>query len=132
MSSFFNCLLLAVCVGGAVSLTLVVWIQDNRGWDWGFGVSTVAIFLAMVIFAAGLPQYRLQVVQGTSAIIEIIQVCICDHLLHLKVGKYCESKYDLCSFVVFRFMLQPFGTGNCNFQKTPGIFMRITRTKKLL
>ncbi|KAJ4703728.1 protein NRT1/ PTR FAMILY 4.5-like [Melia azedarach] len=76
MSSFFNCLLLAVCVGGAVSLTLVVWIQDNRGWDWGFGVSTVAIFLAMVIFAAGLPQYRLQVVQGTSAIIEIIQVYV--------------------------------------------------------
>jgi len=75
MSSFFNCLLLAVCVGGAVSLTLIVWIQDNRGWDWGFLISAIAILLAVIIFAAGLPMYRIQIIQGTSAIISIIQVC---------------------------------------------------------
>ncbi|KAI9121178.1 hypothetical protein K1719_008211 [Acacia pycnantha] len=76
MSSFFNYLLLAVCSGGAVSLTIVVYIEDNKGWDWGFGISSVAIFLAIVIFASGLPLYRLQIVQGTSAIIEIIQVFV--------------------------------------------------------
>lgn len=75
MSSFFNLLLLAVCLGGAVSLTLIVWIQDNRGWDWGFGSSTIAMFLGVVIFFAGLPLYRIQPIRGTSAIVEIIQVC---------------------------------------------------------
>lgn len=74
MSSFFNLLLLAVCVGGAVSITLIVWIQDNRGWDWGFGISTTAMFLGVVIFTAGLPMYRIQAVQGTTAIFEILQV----------------------------------------------------------
>ncbi|KAF5475274.1 hypothetical protein F2P56_007097 [Juglans regia] len=76
MSSFFNGLLLAICIGGVVSLTLIVWIQDNRGWDWGFGISTIAMFLAVIIFSAGLPMYRIQVIQGTSAITEIIQVYV--------------------------------------------------------
>ncbi|PON69171.1 Proton-dependent oligopeptide transporter [Trema orientale] len=76
MSSFFNSLLLAVCVGGAVSLTLLVWIQDNKGWDWGFGVSTVAIFLGVFIFVCGMPIYRFQTIKGTNALIEIIQVYV--------------------------------------------------------
>ncbi|KAL6206769.1 hypothetical protein ACLB2K_024016 [Fragaria x ananassa] len=76
MSSFFNMLLLAVCLGGVVSLTLIVWIQDNRGWDWGFGISTIAMFLGVVVFFSGLPMYRIQAVQGTSALIEIIQVYV--------------------------------------------------------
>ncbi|KAJ7968798.1 protein NRT1/ PTR FAMILY 4.5-like [Quillaja saponaria] len=76
MSSYFNFLLLSICIGGAASLTLLVWIQDNRGWDWGFGISAVAILLGMIIFAAGLPLYRIQVVQGTSAVIEILQVYV--------------------------------------------------------
>ncbi len=75
MSSFFNCVLLAACVGGGVSLTLIVRIQDSKGWDWGFGISAIIISLAVIIFAAGLPMYRIQIIQGTSAIISIIQVC---------------------------------------------------------
>ena len=74
MSTFFNTLLLAVCIGGAVSLTFIVWIQIHKGWDWGFGIGTIAIFLGIIIFAAGLPLYRIHLAQGTSALIEIIQV----------------------------------------------------------
>nr|XP_027191491.1 protein NRT1/ PTR FAMILY 4.5-like isoform X2 [Cicer arietinum] len=76
MSSFFNGLLLAVCVGGSVSLTFNVWIQNSKGWDWGFGVSTIAIVLATIIFAFGLPLYRIHVAQRTNCIIEILQVYI--------------------------------------------------------
>lgn len=81
MSSFFNHTLLALCLGGAVSLTLIVWIQDNKGWDKGFGVCALATFLAMIVFAAGLPCYRIHVIQETSAITEIIQVCMNHHLI---------------------------------------------------
>ncbi|KAI3456099.1 hypothetical protein Pfo_012762 [Paulownia fortunei] len=75
-SSFFNWLLLALCIGGAISLTFVVWIQDHKGWDWGFAVSTIAMFSAIIIFAVGLPQYRIHVVNGSSALTEIVQVNI--------------------------------------------------------
>ncbi|KAL8460749.1 hypothetical protein ACS0TY_032311 [Phlomoides rotata] len=75
-SSYFNWLLLALCIGGAISLTLIVWIQDHRGWDWGFTISTVSIFFAIIVFAFGLPHYRIHVVNGSSALIEIAQVYV--------------------------------------------------------
>jgi peptide/histidine transporter 3/4 len=74
MSSFFNVLLLAVCVGGSVSLTFNVWIQDSKGWDWGFGISTIGIVFATIIFASGLPLYRIHVAQRSNCLIEIFQV----------------------------------------------------------
>ncbi|KAG5041031.1 hypothetical protein JHK82_013137 [Glycine max] len=49
MSSFFNGLLLAVCIGGAVTLTSNVYIQDCYGWDWGFGISTGALVYVAAI-----------------------------------------------------------------------------------
>ncbi|XP_027931642.1 protein NRT1/ PTR FAMILY 4.6-like [Vigna unguiculata] len=76
MSTFFNTLLLAVCIGGAVSLTFIVWIQIHRGWAWGFGIGTIVILLGVIIFAAGLPLYRFRVRQGTNDIIQIIQVYV--------------------------------------------------------
>ncbi|XP_019253782.1 PREDICTED: protein NRT1/ PTR FAMILY 4.5-like [Nicotiana attenuata] len=76
MSSFFNWLLLAVCIGGSISTTFIVWIQENKGWDWGFFVSTMAMFLGAIIFCVGLPWYRIFVIKGSSAITEIFQVYV--------------------------------------------------------
>ncbi|XVE51518.1 hypothetical protein DITRI_Ditri02bG0048500 [Diplodiscus trichospermus] len=76
MSSFFNFLLLALCFGGAVSLTLIVWLDDHKGWDWGFGVSAASMFFGVIVAIAGWPLYRIHVVQGTSVIVEIIQVYV--------------------------------------------------------
>ncbi|XP_073128707.1 protein NRT1/ PTR FAMILY 4.5-like [Henckelia pumila] len=75
-SSFFNWLLLARCLGGAISLTVFVWIQDNKGWDWGFFASTMAMFCGLLIFASGIPRYRIHVTNGSSALSEIVQVYV--------------------------------------------------------
>ncbi|KAL4563401.1 hypothetical protein LXL04_027442 [Taraxacum kok-saghyz] len=76
MSTFFNWLLLALVVGGSVSLTCFVWVQDNKGFDYGFGLSMIAMFVGGIILICGLPWYRIYVVQGSSAITEIIQVYV--------------------------------------------------------
>ncbi|XP_071739884.1 protein NRT1/ PTR FAMILY 4.5-like [Rutidosis leptorrhynchoides] len=76
MSSFFNWLLLGVAIGGSISLTFFVWVQDNKGFDKGYGLSVIAMFLGSIIFMAGLPLYRIYVIKGTSAVIEIIQVYV--------------------------------------------------------
>ncbi|KAK9064304.1 hypothetical protein SSX86_015684 [Deinandra increscens subsp. villosa] len=76
MSSFFNWLLLALAVGGSFSLTFFVWVQDNKGFDYGFGLSLIAMFLGAIICLVGLPWYRIYVVLGSSAIIQIIQVYV--------------------------------------------------------
>ncbi|KAK8472567.1 hypothetical protein PHAVU_002G242900 [Phaseolus vulgaris] len=76
MSTFFNSLFLALCIGGAVSLTFNVYIQNNNGWVWGFGISTAAIVFATLIFALGLPLYRIHVARITNGIMEIAQVYV--------------------------------------------------------
>ncbi|GJY64274.1 NRT1/ PTR family protein 4.5 [Tanacetum coccineum] len=76
MSSFFNWLLLGIAVGGSFSLTFFVWVQDNKGFDYGFGLSLIAMFLGAIIFILGLPTYRIYVVKGSSAITEILQVYV--------------------------------------------------------
>ncbi|KOM53627.1 hypothetical protein LR48_Vigan09g228600 [Vigna angularis] len=76
MSTFFNTLLLAVCLGGAVSLTFIVWMQLHKGWASGFGIGTIAILLGILIFAAGLPLYRFRLRQGTNDFVQIIQVYV--------------------------------------------------------
>lgn len=76
MSRYFNCVLLMVCIGGSVSLTIIVWVQDNKGWNWGFFMSTVAIFIGIIVFIGGLPQYRVHVTKGNGPITELIQVSI--------------------------------------------------------
>jgi peptide/histidine transporter 3/4 len=76
MSSFFNWILLAASLGGAVSLSLVVWVQDNKGWDKGFAISTGAIACGVLVFAGGLPIYRIHVIKESSPIAEIVQVFV--------------------------------------------------------
>ena len=80
MSSFFNWLLLALCIGAAVSSTLIVWIQDYKGWDKGFGISALAVLVGIIVFSGGFPRYRVHVTRGTGAMTEIIQVCIYTNL----------------------------------------------------
>ncbi|KAL7129803.1 hypothetical protein ABFS83_13G092300 [Erythranthe nasuta] len=75
-SSYFNWLLLSLCIGAAISLTFLVWIQDHKGWDWGFTISTIAMLFGIIVFVVGLPQYRIHVVNGSSALTEIVQVFV--------------------------------------------------------
>ncbi|KAF7138028.1 hypothetical protein RHSIM_Rhsim07G0156900 [Rhododendron simsii] len=86
MSSFFNWFLLSGNIGSVASLTLIVWIQDNKGWDWAFGISSIGMVVGALLFISGLPQYRVQVIQKSNPLIEIIQVYVvafCNRNLHL-------------------------------------------------
>lgn len=106
-SSFFNWLLLALCVGGAISLTFFVWIQDHKGWDWGFAVSTIAVFFAIIVFIAGLPQYRIHAVNGSSALIRIAQV----HT-YMPTFKILNTSLDKTVQIISHFLLnEPYNTG---------------------
>ncbi|CAA0830967.1 Protein NRT1/ PTR FAMILY 4.6 [Striga hermonthica] len=57
-STFFNYFVFSLSVGALIAVTLVVWIEDNKGWEWGFGISTLAILLSIPVFLAGSAFYR--------------------------------------------------------------------------
>ncbi|KAJ9172148.1 hypothetical protein P3X46_015424 [Hevea brasiliensis] len=74
-STFFNYFVFCLSCGGLIAVTFVVWIEDNKGWEWGFGVSTIAIFLSIPIFLAGSPTYRNKIPSG-SPLTTILKVLI--------------------------------------------------------
>lgn len=73
LSSFFNWFLFSLTIGAVIGVTFVVWISANQGWDWGFGVCTVAVFFAIVFLYMG-KSFYLNNVPGGSPILRVLQV----------------------------------------------------------
>ncbi|GJX33900.1 NRT1/ PTR family protein 4.6 [Tanacetum coccineum] len=57
-STFFNYFVFCLAIGALIVVTFVVWMEDNKGWVWGFGISTLTIFLSIPVFLAGSCFYR--------------------------------------------------------------------------
>lgn len=64
-STFFNYFVFCLSCGGLIAVTLVVWVEDNKGWQWGFGISTLAILLSVPVFLAGSATYRNKIPSGS-------------------------------------------------------------------
>ncbi|GJZ76407.1 NRT1/ PTR family protein 4.6 [Tanacetum coccineum] len=57
-STFFNYFVFCLAIGALIAVTFVVWMEDNKGWVWGFGISMLTIFLSIPVFLAGSCFYR--------------------------------------------------------------------------
>eukprot|EP01018_Ginkgo_biloba_P032861 Gb_00898 [translate_table: standard] len=75
MSSFFNWFALSINVGACIGVSYLIWIENNRGWDIGFGICVGAVFVAIMSLVLGLHRYRNQIPQR-SALTRIAQVLI--------------------------------------------------------
>lgn len=74
-SSFFNWFYFSINIGALVASTVLVWIQTNVGWSWGFGIPAVAMAIAVVSFFSGTKLYRNQK-PGGSPLTRIFQVVV--------------------------------------------------------
>lgn len=72
-STFFNYYVFCLSCGALIAVTFVVWIEDNKGWQWGFGISSATILISIPIFLLGSPIYRTKIPCG-SAITTIFKV----------------------------------------------------------
>ncbi|XP_061369922.1 protein NRT1/ PTR FAMILY 3.1-like [Gastrolobium bilobum] len=57
------------------SLTIVVYIQENMSWRWGFGIPSVAMLIAIIAFVMGSPLYKKAKPQG-SPLVRLVQVIV--------------------------------------------------------
>ncbi|KAK8482801.1 hypothetical protein V6N13_042410 [Hibiscus sabdariffa] len=64
-STFFNYFVFSLSFGALIAVTFVVWIEDNKGWEWGFGISTISILLSIPVFLAGSTFYRNKIPFGS-------------------------------------------------------------------
>ncbi|XP_043692539.1 protein NRT1/ PTR FAMILY 5.4-like [Telopea speciosissima] len=74
-SSFFNWWYFGICSGAVAATLVVIYLQDNVGWAIGFGVSAVAMGMALVVFLLGRKLYRQQVPRG-SPLTQVAQVFV--------------------------------------------------------
>ncbi|XP_042484884.1 protein NRT1/ PTR FAMILY 4.2-like isoform X2 [Macadamia integrifolia] len=58
MNAFFNWFFFSVAMGGILASTIMVWVEDNKGWKWSFTIGIIIFSAALCIFVAGLPFYR--------------------------------------------------------------------------
>lgn len=73
ISGFFNWFFFSLCIGGLIASTVMIWIEENLGWDWSFKISIVGLGLALIIFISGFPIYRFKR-PGGSPITRIFKV----------------------------------------------------------
>uniref|UniRef100_A0A1D1XIP1 Nitrate transporter 1.2 n=1 Tax=Anthurium amnicola TaxID=1678845 RepID=A0A1D1XIP1_9ARAE len=74
-STFFNYFVFCLSCGALIAVTFVVWVEDNKGWQWGFAISTIAILLSIPVFLAGSATYRNKIPTGSPLTTILKVVC---------------------------------------------------------
>ncbi|XP_057869752.1 protein NRT1/ PTR FAMILY 4.5 [Cryptomeria japonica] len=95
LSTFFNFYFFSLCVGGLLAVTIIVWVQDNLGWQWGFFISTAAIFIALLSFALGLTTYSNKIPSGSplTRIAQVIVAAMRNRKLPLHNSRVTDSTF---------------------------------------
>ncbi|XP_065037000.1 protein NRT1/ PTR FAMILY 6.3-like [Musa acuminata AAA Group] len=65
MMKFFNWFFFFISLGSLVAVTVLVYIQDNLGRQWGYGLCATAIGLGLVLFLSGTRRYRFKKLVGS-------------------------------------------------------------------
>lgn len=73
MSYFFNRFFFFVSTGTLMAVTVLVYIQDKVGRSWAYGICSLSMLVAILIFLSGTKRYRFKKSSG-SPIVQICQV----------------------------------------------------------
>ncbi|KAL8503332.1 hypothetical protein ACS0TY_022171 [Phlomoides rotata] len=65
MVEFFNWFFFFINVGSLGAVTVLVYIQDNIGRKWGYGICACAIVIGLVVFLSGTRRYRFKKLMGS-------------------------------------------------------------------
>ena len=73
--NLFNWYFFIMGLASISALTIVVYIQDNKGWGWGLGIPTIAMLISIIAFVLGSPLYK-NVKPGGSPLVRLTQVIV--------------------------------------------------------
>lgn len=65
MVYFFNRFYFCVSLGSLFAVTVLVYIQDNVGRGWGYGISAGTMIIAVIVLICGTTLYRFKKPQGS-------------------------------------------------------------------
>ncbi|KAK4483593.1 hypothetical protein RD792_010792 [Penstemon davidsonii] len=65
MIKFFNWFFFFISIGSLAAVTVLVYIQDHLGREWGYGICACAIVVGLVVFLSGTRRYRFKKLAGS-------------------------------------------------------------------
>lgn len=65
MIYFFNRFYFCISLGSLFTVTVMVYVQDNVGRGWGYGISAGTMIIAIAVLLCGTPLYRFKKPQGS-------------------------------------------------------------------
>lgn len=65
MTNFFNWFFFFISIGSLAAVTILVYIEDNLGRQWGYGICACAIVLGLAVFLSGTRRYRFKKLVGS-------------------------------------------------------------------
>ncbi|KAK9698753.1 hypothetical protein RND81_08G128500 [Saponaria officinalis] len=65
MTTFFNWFYFIVSIGSLAAVTILVYIEDNLGRKWGYGICACAIVVCIIVFLSGTKRYRFKKLAGS-------------------------------------------------------------------
>lgn len=94
MIKFFDWFYFFVSIGSLAAVTVLVYIQDNVGRRWGYGICACAIVFALVVFLLGTKKYRFKKLVG-SPLTQIAEVVVAAwRKRHLQVPSDSSLLFD--------------------------------------
>lgn len=73
MTAFFSRFFFFISLGTLMAVTVLVWVQDEVGRSWAYGICSASMGIAIIILLAGMRTYRYKKSMG-SPIVHIFQV----------------------------------------------------------
>ncbi|KAL9258345.1 NRT1/ PTR FAMILY 6.2-like protein [Drosera capensis] len=101
MAYFFSRFFFFISLGTLLAVTILVWIQDEVGRSWGYGICSVAMIFAIIVFLAGRKKYRYRRRLGS----------LITHILEVVVSAVKKRKMELPQNPSFFYEEAPDGTG---------------------
>ncbi|GLT78381.1 hypothetical protein SLA2020_499190 [Shorea laevis] len=65
MTKFFNWFFFLISIGSLLAVTILVYIQDNLGRKWGYGIIACAIVVGLIVISSGTRRYRFKKLVGS-------------------------------------------------------------------
>jgi dipeptide/tripeptide permease len=76
MLRFFNWFYFFVSIGALLAVTVLVYVQDNAGRRWGYGVCAAGILCGLAVFLLGTRKYRFRKLVGSPLTQQVAAVTV--------------------------------------------------------
>ncbi|CAI9753885.1 unnamed protein product [Fraxinus pennsylvanica] len=117
-STFFNYYVFSLSCGALTAVTFVVRVEDNKGRQWGFGISAATILISIPIFLLGSTTYRIKIPTGSpiTTIFKVLAASIYHSWISRNSSKFISNFSTSSSYTTMASEDGEYSEGNAEIE----------------